>query len=207
MAARFKTFTAGSVLTASEVNTYLAKQAVINCDSSSDYPSAPVVGMTVYDLADDALYIYAGATSGWKPPWNMPWGRVGSATGTATTNIGTTDVDLSGMSVSWTAVQNRRYRVSVQATITAPSTGTDCNVFVSITDGSNVAQTTAAQTAALVFSYNHFHVTDVFSYTSASASVTRKARARVSASTSNSLYLSNVPTILVEDIGPAGAPS
>ena len=50
MAARFKTFTAGSVLTASEVNTYLAKQAVINCDSSSDYPSAPVVGMTVYDL-------------------------------------------------------------------------------------------------------------------------------------------------------------
>jgi hypothetical protein len=80
-------------------------------------------------------------------------------------------------------------------------------VFVSITDGSNVAQTTCANTAALVFSYSNFHVTDVFNYTLAAASVTRKARARVSASSSNSLYLSHVPTILVEDLGPTGSPA
>lgn len=207
MAARFKTFTAGSVLTASEVNTYLAKQAVINCDSSADYPSAPVVGMTVYDLNDDALYVYAGATSGWRPPWNLPWGRVASATGTATTNIGTTYVDLNGMSVTWTAVQNRRYRVSAQVNILAPSTGTDCNVFARIVDTTPTQMAESVQTAALVLSYSELQVVELLSYTSASASVTRKIQAKVSASSNNSLVTTNPPLIYVEDIGPAGAPS
>ena len=202
----FKTFTAGAVLTASDVNTYLAKQAVVVCTSTTR-PTSPPEGMTIYETDTDKVLVYTTATTGWQPPWNMPWGRVASATGTATTNIGTSDVDLSNMSVSWNAVQNRRYRVSVQATVIAPSTGTDCNVFVSITDNSNNVQTTAAQTAGLLLSYTAFHVTDVFNYTSAAASVTRKARARVSTSSSNSLYLSHVPTILVEDLGPTGSPA
>ena len=155
MAARFKTFTAGAVLTASEVNTYLAKQAVISCDSSADYPSSPVEGMVVYDVALDAYLGYTTATTGWRPLWNMPWGHVASATGTATTNIGTNDVDINGMTVTWTAVQNRRYRVSAQLTVNAPSPGTnDCNVFVRISDASNVLQTEAAQTASLVNSFS-----------------------------------------------------
>lgn len=208
MAARFKTFTAGSVLTASEVNTYLAKQAVINCDSSADYPSAPVVGMTVYDLNDDALYVYAGATSGWRPPWNLPWGRVASATGTATTNIGTTYVDLSGMSVTWTAVQNRRYQVCVQANIIAPAAGTsDCNVYVRIVDATPTQTAESIQTAALTQSYTEFTVVELLNYTSAAGSVTRKAQAKVSASSNNSLVTTNPPLIWVQDIGPAGAPS
>lgn len=61
MASQFKTFTAGSVLTASEVNSYLMKQAVIVCDSSSDYPTSPVEGMTVYDKALDSVLSYSGA--------------------------------------------------------------------------------------------------------------------------------------------------
>jgi hypothetical protein len=202
----FKTFTAGAVLTASDVNTYLAKQAVVVCTSTTR-PTSPPEGMAIYETDTDKVLVYTTATTGWQPPWNLPWGRVGSNTGTATTNIGTSDVDLSNMSVSWSAVQNRRYRVSVQATIIAPSTGTDCNVFLSITDGSNVVQTTAAQTAGLLLSYSPMTVVDIFSYTSAAATVFRKARARVSASSSNSVYLSHVPTILVEDIGPVSSPA
>ena len=61
MASQFKTFTAGSVLTASEVNTYLMKQAVIVCDASTDYPASPVEGMFVFDKTLDAFLAYDGA--------------------------------------------------------------------------------------------------------------------------------------------------
>jgi hypothetical protein len=74
MAARFKTFTAGAVLTASEVNTFLAKQAVISCDSSADYPSAPVEGMVVYDVALDAYLGYTGAA--WRVIASLSAGSV-----------------------------------------------------------------------------------------------------------------------------------
>jgi hypothetical protein len=203
----FKTFVAGAVLTASDVNTYLAKQAVIVCTSTTR-PTSPPEGMVIYETDTDALLVYTTATTGWRPPWNMPWGRIESATGTSTSNIGTADVDINGMSVTWTAVQNRRYRVSAQLTVLAPSAGTnDCNVFVRISDGSNVLQTEAAQTASLVSSYSPFHLTQIINHTAATGSLTRKVRARVTASTSNSIYLSHTPSLLVEDIGPSAAPA
>lgn len=59
----FKTFVAGDVLTASEVNTYLAKQAVIVCTSGTR-PSAPVEGMVIYETDTDKLSAYDG--SGWN---------------------------------------------------------------------------------------------------------------------------------------------
>lgn len=61
MASQFKTFTAGSVLTASEVNTYLMKQAVIVCDASTDYPAAPVEGQFVFDKTLDTYLAYTGS--------------------------------------------------------------------------------------------------------------------------------------------------
>jgi len=62
MAAQLKTFADGDVLTASQMNTYLMNQAVIVCDSSADYPSAPVNGMVIYDKALDC-YLTRGASS------------------------------------------------------------------------------------------------------------------------------------------------
>ena len=59
----FKTFNAGDVLTASDVNTYLMKQAVIACTSGSR-PSSPVEGMVIYQTDTDSLHFYTG--SAWK---------------------------------------------------------------------------------------------------------------------------------------------
>lgn len=208
MANKYKTFTAGSVLTASDLNTYLMKQSVIQVDSSADYPSAPTLGMTVWDLNLDALLVYAGVTTGWVAPWNLPWGRIGSATGTATTNIGTTYVDLSNMSVSWTAVQNRRYKISSFLTLLAPASGTsDCNVFIRFLDGSSTQKAEAIQTAALTLSYTNFHLVELYDHTTTGGSVSRKVQAKVSASSNNSLVTTSPPVLFVEDIGPAGAPS
>jgi len=202
MAARFKTFTAGSVLTASEVNTYLAKQAVINCDSSADYPSAPVVGMTVYDLNDDALYVYAGATSGWRPPWNMPWGRIGGASSTtSTTGITATSVDINNLSVTFTAVANRYYRTTIQVPIYQQATADGyCNLVLS-NNTSNLfsGQQLIPINGSALLSLSHVE-------TIAAGSVIRKARINVDAG-SGTVNVFNAASILVEDIGPAGSPS
>lgn len=55
----FKTFVAGDVLTAADVNTYLAKQAVIVCTAATR-PSSPVEGMVIYQTDNDALLVYTG---------------------------------------------------------------------------------------------------------------------------------------------------
>lgn len=61
MASVYKTFVASDVLTASELNQYLMNQAVIVCDSSADYPAAPLEGMLLFDKALDAYVTRTGA--------------------------------------------------------------------------------------------------------------------------------------------------
>lgn len=55
----FKTWAAGDVLTASDVNTYLMRQAVITCTSATR-PSAPSEGMTIYETDTDKILSYSG---------------------------------------------------------------------------------------------------------------------------------------------------
>lgn len=59
----FKTFNDGDVLTASDVNTYLMKQAVIGCTSGTR-PASPVEGMMIYETDTDLIRAYTG--SGWE---------------------------------------------------------------------------------------------------------------------------------------------
>ena len=61
MAAQYTTFTAGSVLTAAQLNAFLMKQVNVVCDSVADYPTSPPEGMEVYDKALDAKLRYTGA--------------------------------------------------------------------------------------------------------------------------------------------------
>ncbi|MGC5019006.1 hypothetical protein [Micromonospora sp. DT47] len=57
----FKTFGAGDVLTAGDVNDYLMEQAVITCTSGTR-PSSPGEGMTIYETDTDRIYTYDGTT-------------------------------------------------------------------------------------------------------------------------------------------------
>ena len=56
----FKTFTAGEVLTATDVNTMLMTQALIRCTSGTR-PSSPAEGWHIYETDTDKVYIYDGA--------------------------------------------------------------------------------------------------------------------------------------------------
>lgn len=205
MASQFKTFTAGSVLTASEVNSYLMKQAVIVCDSTADYPASPVEGMTVYDKGADALKTYTTATTGFNPPWNMPWGRVGSAVATTNQASITTVVDVTSLTVTWTAVANRYYRISciIPVFSLASAGGT---AQLQITDST---PTTKAKSNLTIATGNDATLS-VFVVESgiAAGSTTRKARILTTGGTGTiTADTSTVPTIIVEDIGPNGAPA
>ncbi|MET8265933.1 hypothetical protein ABZU92_18295 [Micromonospora arida] len=59
----FKTFNDGDVLTASDLNVYLMRQAVIECTSGTR-PSSPVEGMTIYETDTDTINTYTSA--GWE---------------------------------------------------------------------------------------------------------------------------------------------
>jgi len=199
----FKTFVSGAVLTASDVNTYLAKQAVIVCTSATR-PTSPPEGMVIYETDTDKLLAYTTATTGWVQPWNMPWGCVAVATSTTkTTSIGSSYVSLSGLSVTWTAVANRRYKVTGYADI---SSGTSaCIARLAIADGSDTVKAQSQQ------DLDGSHVAsqvvhEVF--TGSSASTTRKLRALVTSgtgATQSDVYGPHL--IMVEDLGPTGAPA
>lgn len=60
----YKTFTAGEVLTASDLNSYLMKQSVIVCTAATR-PSGPNEGMTIYETDTDQMLTYSG--SAWVP--------------------------------------------------------------------------------------------------------------------------------------------
>jgi len=55
----FKTFTDGVALPASDLNTYLMKQAVIVCTSGTR-PSSPIEGMVIFETDTDRVYAYSG---------------------------------------------------------------------------------------------------------------------------------------------------
>jgi len=130
------TFVAGAVLTASQMNT-VAKQVVVTCTSGTR-PSSPPEGMTIYETDTDKMLTYTTATTGWVPPFNLPWGRVASASsGAATSSIGTSNTDVNGLSVTWTAVANRYYLTTVTIPIYQQSTAAGV-AYLSIADGSNV---------------------------------------------------------------------
>lgn len=86
----FKTFTVGEVLTASDVNGYLMKQAVIVATSGTR-PSSPVEGMTIYETDTDCLLSYDGAA--WRVPTVRTVEKSGDTTRTSTITR-TADPDL-----------------------------------------------------------------------------------------------------------------
>jgi len=72
----------------------------------------------------------------WRKPWNAPWGVVGSALVTADqTGIGTTNVDLTGFAVTFTAVANRLYRVDWLLDGNNASGGAGASHIVRLNDG------------------------------------------------------------------------
>lgn len=169
----------------------------------SAQPSSPTVGDSYYDTDDGIVYWYVGATMGWVKQWGLPWGHQTSASVTTPQAGFGSLADATSVTVTWTAVNNRRYEIEVIAHVT-PS-NTDSAIAFQITDAANtvkgqsqmITNTTTAQAIC---------VTKVIE-TGLSGSITRKLRVSVGSGTTSINSTTYPTTITVRDIGPSGNPS
>lgn len=163
-------------------------------------PASPYEGQAVYQSDTDALLIWNG--SAWTPPWNTAWGVVGTPV-TITSSQGSIAAvtDITGASITFTAVANRRYKANWQGLMNSTVAGDGFNVFM--TDSSNAIQQQCIFYLGTVNDYS-FHAEYVFS--PGAGSVTRKLRAqRQYGSGTGTLVAggSYSTQFWIEDIGPA----
>lgn len=226
MGSGYKNFTAGSVLTASDVNNYLMEQSVMFFSTTAARDSAitsPEDGMVVYIGSNDAnegLYTYNGTSWRKGASWNDPWGVVvatsggtsgrGYATTSSASSTTTSTTDWSGLTVTWTAINNRIYRTTVAGMLqTDNASGSDYARLI-IANSSNTVLAAAqgiVQATAGVDVYDGRTV--VYVEAGVSGSQTRKARvSRASGAGNVSGFASATiqASIVVEDLGPSGAP-
>lgn len=213
----------GNAAAAGTASKFARADHVHNVDSVMTYAQISAlaganlwVGRVVYQTdtgtnrPNVGLYTYISATTGWRLPWNQPWGVIGPvAESTANQTSVTAPVDVTGCTNTFTAVANRRYKVT-GITRMASNNATD-NVACSITNAAGGLLQYAQQNIDVNNADVLFQLTLDTTTPSVAGSYTFKLRAnRVSGSTGSVTVLSD-PTfpsqLTVEDIGPAGNPA
>lgn len=81
--------------------------------TSAQRPQQPYVGMLIYETDTFRIMQYQSATTGWTPPWNEAWGDIGEASITADASSITGTATVPGLSLTFTAVKNRRLLIEV----------------------------------------------------------------------------------------------
>lgn len=148
-----------------------------------------------FDALDASLNTY-----GTTLPWNVPWGYVNQNTSTATTTGITSDTDV--VTVTWTAVANRRYRLTAQVNFQKKTNAGE--VFVKLTDNSNALVQPAVRTMAI-----DAYGAETVQYIVSPGAGSTTYKVRISANNSSvSLALpgGGVHYIRVDDMGPSAAP-
>jgi hypothetical protein len=133
-------------------------------------------------------------------------GFIGQASITATSAVFTTLADIAGLSVTFTAVANRRYKISASGFIA--STVANDTGRLSITDGANAQQ--QAGNVPLPVANTGYAMGFFVVVTPSAGSVTYKIRGERQAGTGNLTISAGATlpaTILIEDIGPNGVPA
>ena len=207
MGSGFRTFATSEVLTASNVQNFLMEQSVMSFASTGARDvaiTAPEAGMVAFVRSNDSsegLYHYTSASS-WRkgPGWNAPWGIVGTAVATTNqTSIGSTVVDVTSLSVTWTAVANRYYRTTVILPVFSQATTTGI-VNLRITDTTPTTKQSVNLTATAGTDVNIGGF--VIESNIAAGSATRKARIATTAGSGTITASStNVATITANRSG------
>lgn len=167
--------------------------------TSGTRPASPGEGALIYETDTDDLLVFDGAA--WNPPRNLPWGVLGSVISTSNQSGISAVTDITGLSATFTAIVNRRYKLSL--TTEVRSTVATDRIDTTITDGVNATQTTA-------FTVNPSttrptSVTIFVVVSPGAGSITYKGRIALG-SGSGTITLdasaTNPTSLLIEDIGP-----
>lgn len=140
-----RTFTAGEVLTASNVQNYLQDQAVMVFAGTAARSSAiatPSEGMYTYQTDDNTLDVYNGSA------WVTTTPSAGSV-GTSQTTTSTSYTDLATVGPAVTLRTGTKAIITIGAYVT-PAAGTNAAVSVAVSGATTIsaADTKALQTAA-----------------------------------------------------------
>ena len=207
MGSGFKNFTA-SVLTASDVNNYLMEQTVMSFASTGARDvavTAPEDGMVAYIRSNDSsegLYTYNGTSWRKGPGWNAPWGVQLWASDTVNTRDFTTAAVITNITGSVNVVANRYYRCAFTCRFLNTTVGA-VNTF-------NIRQGGSSIFAGIANNYSNINdqsisVVAIHKATS-TATVTFDVTGAAGSGTLK-IYGGNSTTqLVVEDIGPHGAP-
>lgn len=221
MGSGFKTFSAGAVLTASDVNNYLMEQSVMffatTAARDSAIGAAAEDGMVVYvgsNDADEGLYTYNGTAWRKGPGWNAPWGVVGHFSTTSNSDNKTTET-LSEMQISGAnsfrltvaTCANRRLKFTFRGSLSSTNGGGIIEVY----------NNTTAAAVGRVFQDNdvlgdgkHADGSVVATSSSTSTVYTIRWRSVFGIGGAGTFVCSGSvsPTqFTIEDIGPSGAPA
>ena len=201
MGSGFQTFTAGSVLTASEVNNYLMEQSVMSFATTAARDSAitaPEAGMTAYINTGDSsegLYSYTGTTWNKGPGWNAPWGLVALTSDTTTATI---TANTNHVATTFTAFANRYYEINFIGRVLTGA-------------GTSISQIYDATAAATIQEWYNptaidwqlaIHVVKTFT------AGTRTLAMRIDRNVTTAITGATRPhQLIIKDIGPSGAPN
>ena len=165
--------------------------------------TAPVNGMTTAITAASALNgleVYNGAS--WRMPWNLPWGNV------ATTTPGSFNFNVTiGYSATFsvTLVQNRRYKFSITGRFENNSVTGVIDILALYLNTGNVLIQNQLFTVTQTTASGQNAATGTTTYVAPSSGATLfKLGAASTSSATNQQYIAT--NIIVEDIGPNGAP-
>ena len=211
MGSGFQTFTAGSVLTASEVNNYLMEQSVMVFATEAARNTAiaaPEAGMTAYINSGDSsegLYSYTGTTWNKGPGWNAPWGVVSrdQGGGPAISTSGATETAVF-TSTAFTAVANRYYRVSIATNLTA--TAADAYTM-RLREDSTAGTVWWAGNIVFGTGVTKLQVSPAGTRALSAGSHTILLTLTRSAGASAQITATEFANMTVEDIGPSGVPN
>ena len=204
----YKKWNTNDVLTASNLNEYLGSQVVTVFSSTTARDAAIsganlVEGMVCYIASNNAaegLYVYNGTS--WRFPWALPWGNAAISSTPAAFNFNNT-LDYSNQ-FTFSSVDNRRYRVTLVGDVqNSTVTGADIEVGLYVNLGSVLIK----NGPLVVFgaANTRLQVGCSFYWTSTGTG-TQTWKIGASSSSSATLQTYTTSEILIEDVGPAGAP-
>jgi hypothetical protein len=179
-----------------------ARGGMVYC-RSDNRPASPYRGMAIFETDTGNVLVYYGATTGWQKPWNQPWGAIYYAQRTSDiAGIGTGGFDVTTSTAPFTAVANRRYKITTSGRV--GNNSSSANVFVSIRDGSSdlKVNSIAMETGGAGFQ-DHYEFSIVNSASLTAGTRDYKTRITTSAGTVSLLAGSSYPCFMaVEDLGP-----
>jgi len=206
----YKKWNTNDVLTASNLNEFLGSQVVTVFATTAARDTAIsganlLDGMVCYVNSGDSnegLYTYNGTAWRKGPGWNAPWGAVTISALPAAFDFNNT-LDFSD-AFTFSSVNNRRYRVSMLGDV-QNSTVTGANVEVGLYV--NLASVLIKNGPIVVFgSANTRMQVGVEFYWSTTSTGTQTWKIGAESSSSATVQTYTPSAILIEDVGPDGAP-